>query len=167
MHLALKNMTGASAHRVAATVAVTLVVLVIASLLGATPAFHQALGIGSTDALDEGVLMPKMSKASTNLAPVFGLFALAFLVAASTVRVKYGAPAVAAVSAGFAHRQAIATPRRRAYHTAHPDDDADHRHTPIAITSALRSAPYSAQPEGLFVSVLCSALHHEEGSSAR
>jgi hypothetical protein len=167
VHLARKKTNGASAHRLATIVVAVLALLVIVSVLGSIPTFHQALGIGSTDALDEGVLIPKMSTSTSGMTTVFGVLALAFLLAASTSR-KPRAVRVIASGAGAPIRpRAAVSVRRRMRRTTPSDDDADHHHTSIVTTPALRSAPDSAQPEGFSVSLFRSALHREEGSSAR
>lgn len=167
MHLARKNMNGASAHRVATIVVASLALLVIVSVLGSIPTFHQALGIGSTDALDEGVLIPKMSTSTTGVTTVFGVLALAFLLAASTSRKPRAAHAIASGADTPMRPRAAVSPRHRMRRTMPTDDDADHHHTSIVTTPALRSAPDSAQPEGFSVSLFRSAPHREEGLSAR
>jgi len=160
-------MTGASAHRVTAIVLVFLVVIVVVSVLVAIPTFHQALGIGSTDALDEGVLMPRMSTSIANGAPVYGVLALAFLVAVSTARMPHAAKVAPTSPRALSRSCAVQRRRSRIRRSACATDDADHHYTSIVTTPALRSALHSAQPEGFSVCTLRTAPYGEEGYPAQ
>lgn len=165
VHLARKNTVSASVNGVTTIVMVALTLLVIASLLGAVPSFHRALGISSTDALDEGVLVPKMSTSAMSVTTVFGVLALASITAASTPRMPHDANVVSAYIRALVRPRAIVSSRRRIRRVALTDDDADHYHAPIFTTPALWSASYSAQPEGFSVYTFRTAPCDEKGLS--
>ena len=155
-------MIGASAHRVTAMVVVLFVVIVIVSLLGASPTFHQALGIGSTDALDEGALIPKMSTSTTRVAPVFGVFALVVLLTMSTARSPHAANMTPAGVHALVRPRAAGQQRSRVRRSANADDDG-HSCTSILTTPALRSAFHSALAEGFSVYTPSTTPFGEEG----
>lgn len=167
VHRTRKHMTGAPAHRVTAIIVGTLVLLVIVSLLAAVPSFHRALGIGANDAIDDGVLIPKISTSATGIAAIFGLLAVVLLAAASMARMPHAAPATHARARAFVRIRAGAPSRRRMHRVVHAEGDADDHHTPIVTTLALRSARNPAQPGGFSVSSFCTAPYREEGLLVR